>query len=80
MPLLVLQGLADRVVPPEQAELMVAAARRNGVPFGYITFEGEGHGFRRPENIVTWLQAELAFYGDVMGFAPHGDPPSPLLT
>lgn len=80
VPLLVLQGLADRVVPPEQAELMVAAARRNGVPFGYITFEGEGHGFRRPENIVTWMQTELAFYGDVMGFAPHGDPPSPLLT
>ncbi len=80
VPLLILQGLSDRVVPPAQAEVMVDAARRNGIPYGYLTFEGEGHGFRRPENIVTWLQAELAFYGDVMGFVPHGDPPSPIAT
>src|SRR5690606_12933320 len=68
-------GLDDRVVPPEQAEAIVAAAARQGVPHAYIAFEGEQHGFRRAENIVTWLESELAFYGQVMGFTPRGDLP-----
>ena len=72
-PLLVLQGLEDPVVPPEQAEAMVAAAAEQGVPHAYIAFEGEQHGFRRAEHIVTWLESELAFYGQVMGFTPAGD-------
>jgi dipeptidyl aminopeptidase/acylaminoacyl peptidase len=79
-PILVLQGLEDAVVPPEQAEAIVAAAAANGVPHAYIAFEGEQHGFRRGENIVTWLESELGFYGQVMGFAPAGDPPRPLTT
>lgn len=74
-PILVLQGLDDEVVPPEQAEAIVAAAARRGVPHAYLAFEGEGHGFRRAENVVAWLEAELAFYGRVMGFAPAGDLP-----
>ncbi len=74
-PLLVLQGLEDEVVPPEQAEAMVAAAAEQGVPHAYLPFEGEQHGFRRAESIVTWLESELAFYGQVMGFAPAGDLP-----
>jgi dipeptidyl aminopeptidase/acylaminoacyl peptidase len=79
-PILVLQGLEDAVVPPEQAEAIVAAAAANGVPHAYIAFEGEQHGFRRAENIVTWLESELGFYGQVMGFEPAGDPPRPLTT
>lgn len=74
-PILLLQGLEDEVVPPEQAEAMVAAAAARGVPHVYIAFEGEQHGFRRAENIVTWLQTELAFYGQVMGFTPAGELP-----
>jgi dipeptidyl aminopeptidase/acylaminoacyl peptidase len=73
-PILVLQGLEDAVVPPEQSEAMVAAAAANGVPHAYVAFEGEQHGFRRAENIVTWLESELSFYGDVMGFTPAGNP------
>lgn len=73
-PLLVLQGLEDKVVPPEQSEAMVAAAAANGIPHAYIAFEGEQHGFRRSENIVTWLESELSFYGEVMGFVPAGSP------
>ena len=78
-PILLLQGLDDAVVPPEQAEAMVAAAAERGVPHAYITFEGEQHGFRRAENIVTWLESELAFYGQVMGFTPAGDLPEVVL-
>ena len=44
--------------------------RANGLPVGYIEFEGEGHGFRRSENIVRAIEAELWFYGAVLGFEP----------
>jgi dipeptidyl aminopeptidase/acylaminoacyl peptidase len=74
-PILLLQGLEDEVVPPQQAEAMVAAAARQGVPHAYLAFEGEQHGFRRASNIVTWLESELAFYGQVMGFEPAGELP-----
>ena len=72
-PLLVLQGLEDEVVPPGQAEAIVAALRENGVPHAYLTFEGEQHGFRIAENIVTASESELAFYGRVFGFRPAGE-------
>ena len=69
-PLLVLQGLEDAVVPPAQSDAIVAACARHGVPHAYLTFEGEQHGFRKAENVVTWLESELAFYGQVLGFEP----------
>jgi dipeptidyl aminopeptidase/acylaminoacyl peptidase len=75
-PLLLLQGLEDKVVPPSQAELMVAALERNRVPYAYVVFEGEQHGFRRAENIVRSLQAELAFYGRILGFEPADELPA----
>lgn len=67
-PLIVLQGLEDEVVPPSQSEMIVAALRAKGVPVAYIGFEGEQHGFRRSENIRRALDAELSFYGQVLGF------------
>ncbi len=69
------QGLEDRVVPPEQAEAMVAALRAAGLPVAYVPFEGEQHGFRRAENIQKALEAELYFYGKVLGFTPADDLP-----
>jgi dipeptidyl aminopeptidase/acylaminoacyl peptidase len=57
-------------VPPNQAELMVAALRRKGLPVAYLTFAGEQHGFRKALTIQTVLRAELAFYGRVFGFVP----------
>jgi dipeptidyl aminopeptidase/acylaminoacyl peptidase len=72
-PMLVLQGADDEVVPPAQAELIVNALRARGVPHAYILFEGEGHGFRKAENIVRSLEAELSFYLQVLGLEP-GDP------
>ncbi|MFK8015642.1 MAG: prolyl oligopeptidase family serine peptidase [Gammaproteobacteria bacterium] len=72
-PVIFFQGLDDKVVPPNQAETMVAALKNNGIPVGYVTFEGEGHGFRNSDNIKYALAAELAFYGHVLGFIPAGD-------
>jgi dipeptidyl aminopeptidase/acylaminoacyl peptidase len=69
-PIIFFQGLEDRVVPPNQAELMVEALRRKGLPVAYLTFPGEEHGFRKAETIETVLRAELAFYGRVFGFEP----------
>ena len=69
-PLIVFQGLEDRVVPPSQAEAMVAALRAKGLPFAYVTFAEEQHGFRRAENIARAAEAELWFYGQVLGFEP----------
>ncbi|MFM7719069.1 MAG: prolyl oligopeptidase family serine peptidase [Actinomycetota bacterium] len=71
-PMLVLQGLDDRIVPPAQSEALVAALDANGVPHAYLAFEGEGHGFRRAETIVRGLEAEISFYAQVLGF-PHPD-------
>jgi len=72
-PVIVLQGLEDEVVPPEQAELMARALRENGLPYAYLAFEGERHGFRKAENVRRSLEAELSFYAQVLGFEP-GDP------
>lgn len=77
-PVLVLQGADDVVVPPSQAEAVVAAVAAKGLPHAYLLFPGEGHGFRRAETIVRAIQAELAFYGQVLGFTPADDlPPLP---
>jgi dipeptidyl aminopeptidase/acylaminoacyl peptidase len=67
-PLIVIQGLEDPVVPPNQSEMIVEALRAKGVPVAYLTFEGEQHGLRRAENIRRALDAELSFYAQVLGF------------
>ena len=71
-PVIFFQGAEDRIVPPNQAESMVEALRASGVPVAYLLFEGEQHGFRRAGNIVRALEAELSFYGQVLGFEPAG--------
>jgi len=74
-PILLLQGADDKVVPPNQAEAMAAAARARGLPVALIVFPGEGHGFRRAETIRASLQAQLAFLGRIFGFTPADDLP-----
>jgi dipeptidyl aminopeptidase/acylaminoacyl peptidase len=69
-PLLLLQGLDDKVVPPAQAETIVEALRQRGVPYAYIAFAGEGHGFRKAENVRRALAAHLSFLAQVFGFQP----------
>jgi dipeptidyl aminopeptidase/acylaminoacyl peptidase len=78
-PVIFFQGLEDAVVLPNQAEIMVEALRRGGIPVAYLPFAGEQHGFRRAETIVETLEAELYFYGRVFGFEPAGSlPPIPI--
>jgi dipeptidyl aminopeptidase/acylaminoacyl peptidase len=72
-PLIVLQGDEDAVVPPAQAEAIVAALAAKQVPHAYLLFAGEQHGFRRAETIIRAHEAELSFYGQVFGFTPAGD-------
>ena len=69
-PVIFFQGLDDKVVPPNQAETMVAALRGKGTPVAYLAFAGEGHGFRQAENIKRALESELYFYGRIFGFIP----------
>jgi dipeptidyl aminopeptidase/acylaminoacyl peptidase len=74
-PILLLQGLDDPVVPPSQSESIATDLEAHGIPYAYIAFEGESHGFRKAETIMTSLEAELSFYGQVLGFTPPGIPP-----
>jgi len=69
-PMILFQGLEDKVVPPEQAEMMAEALREKGIPFAYLAFDGEQHGFRRAETVVRVMEAELSFYGRLLGFGP----------
>ncbi|QYF95354.1 prolyl oligopeptidase family serine peptidase [Massilia sp. PAMC28688] len=74
-PMIFFQGLDDKVVPPQQSEIMVEALKNNGVPVAYMPLEGEGHGFRKSDSIVRTLEAELYFYLRIFGMAPAGDAP-----
>ncbi len=74
-PMIVLQGDEDEIVPPAQAEMIVEALEAKGVPVAYLLFEGEQHGFRSADNIVAALEAELAFFGRILGFTPADDLP-----
>ena len=67
-PVLFLQGLKDKVVPPDQATAMVEVLRERGIPVAYVSFPEERHGFKAADNIVTALESELAFYAKVLGF------------
>lgn len=64
-PVVFFQGLDDKVVPPNQAELMYNAIRQKGLPAACVTYDGEGHGFRKAENIKHSLESELYFFQKV---------------
>jgi dipeptidyl aminopeptidase/acylaminoacyl peptidase len=76
-PLILLQGLEDKVVPPSQAEKMFAAVKAKGLPVAYVPFEGEQHGFRKAENIKRAMEVELYFYSRIFGFT-LADPVEPV--
>jgi dipeptidyl aminopeptidase/acylaminoacyl peptidase len=69
-PILLLQGLDDPIVPPVQSESIAAELAARGIPYALLTFAGESHGFRKAESIIASLEAELSFYGQIMGFTP----------
>lgn len=75
-PMLILQGLDDKVVPPNQAEAMADAVRTQGLPVALLMFEGEGHGFRKSATRRAALEAQLSFYAQLFGFTPADDVPT----
>jgi dipeptidyl aminopeptidase/acylaminoacyl peptidase len=76
-PVILLQGLDDAIVPPAQAQAMTAVLDARKIPYAYLGFEGEQHGFRRAENMQRAVEAELFFYGAIFGFA-LADPVEPV--
>ena len=76
-PVIFFQGLKDKVVPPNQAEMMFEAIKKKGLPVAYISFEQEAHGFRIADNIKKALDSEFYFYSRVFGFEP-ADPIEPI--
>ncbi len=76
-PIIFFQGLEDAIVPPNQAERMVAALQAKGIPVAYVPFEGEQHGFRQAANLKRALEAELYFYAQILGF-PLAEPIEPV--
>ncbi|MBE9222273.1 S9 family peptidase [Cyanobacterium stanieri LEGE 03274] len=68
-PVAFFQGLEDKVVPPNQAEMMVKALKEKGITTTYVTFGDEGHGFRKAENIKKALDGEFNFYAKIFGFS-----------
>ncbi len=76
-PMILLQGLEDKVVPPSQAQKMFDAVKAKGLPVAYVAFEGEQHGFRQARNIKRALEAELYFYSRIFGF-DLADPVEPV--
>lgn len=76
-PVIFLQGLQDKVVPPNQAEAMVRALTDKGIPNAYVTFPEEGHGFRQAPNIERAIEAELFFYSRIFNF-PLADSINPV--
>jgi dipeptidyl aminopeptidase/acylaminoacyl peptidase len=75
-PVLLLQGLEDTIVPPAQTRLMAEALNRTGIPQRCLSFQGEGHGLRRPSSIKRALEAELSVYLDAMTHAPSTSHPA----
>jgi dipeptidyl aminopeptidase/acylaminoacyl peptidase len=75
-PLIIFQGADDPIVPPNQSALIADALRARKVPLAYILYPGEGHGFRKPQNIINSKQSELSFYGQVFGFTPADSLPT----
>ena len=69
-PLILFQGLEDKVVPPDQAKLMYARLKDRGLPTALVEFENEQHGFRSRDAVRAALEGELYFYGKALGFEP----------
>ena len=68
--MIILQGTDDAVVPQNQADHIVSALKEKNIPYSYLLFDGEGHGFRKAENIVAALEAEYSFFSQIFGFEP----------
>ncbi|HEX2679972.1 MAG TPA: prolyl oligopeptidase family serine peptidase, partial [Candidatus Dormibacteraeota bacterium] len=72
-PVILFQGLEDKVVPPDQAETFVEVCKEKNLPYAYVAYEGEQHGFRQDKNIRRTFEGELYFLSQIYGFEPADD-------
>jgi len=72
-PVILFHGAEDQIVPPGQAQSIYDALREKHLPVAYLQFPEEQHGFRRAENIQRAMEAELYFFGRILGFKPADD-------
>ncbi len=78
--LILFQGDEDEAVPPAQSQAMYEAVKAKGLPIAYLLFKGEQHGFRQAKHIRRALEAEVAFFGRVLGFVPADALEEPLVV
>jgi dipeptidyl aminopeptidase/acylaminoacyl peptidase len=62
--LLIVQGLHDPNVTPENVRVVTGALQQAGVEYQLLTFEDEGHGVGRPMNQRMLYARLAAFFGD----------------
>jgi dipeptidyl aminopeptidase/acylaminoacyl peptidase len=80
-PVIFFQGLEDRVVPPNQAEMMFNAIKQKGLPVASVVFPEEAHGFRQAKNIKKALDSEFYFYSRIFDFEPADEiEPIPIIN
>ena len=73
-PLLVLHGTDDRSVPIAQTEALVTAMSRGGRPVEFHAYDGEGHGWRRPETVADELARIGMFLDRHVAFVSNAGP------
>jgi dipeptidyl aminopeptidase/acylaminoacyl peptidase len=67
IPVLIAQGANDPRVKQAESEQIVAAMKERGLPYGYLLFENEGHGFYQPENREKFHLAAERFFATHLG-------------
>ncbi|WCJ35369.1 alpha/beta-Hydrolases superfamily protein [Euphorbia peplus] len=77
-PIILFQGLEDKVVPPDQARTIYKALKQKGLPVALVEYEGEQHGFRKAENIKFTLEQQMVFFARTVGRFDVADPITPI--
>ncbi|XP_077212900.1 dipeptidyl-peptidase 5-like isoform X2 [Tasmannia lanceolata] len=77
-PVILFQGLDDKVVPPDQARKIYLALKKKGLPVALVEYEGEQHGFRKAENIKFTLEQQMVFFARLVGNFQVADEISPI--
>lgn len=74
-PMMFVQGAGDKIVPPNQTEVMVQKLEKQDIPVYEMLFQDEQHGLRKGENIIKAMEAEYYFYSQMLGFTPADNLP-----
>ncbi|XP_031405516.1 uncharacterized protein LOC116214270 isoform X2 [Punica granatum] len=77
-PIILFQGLEDKVVTPDQARKIYHALKEKGLPVVLVEYEGEQHGFRKAENIKFTLEQQMVFFARLIGNFKVADQITPM--